>query len=354
MAKIDAILAKATEIGASDVHIAVSNPPLYRHLGELKKFKFQELTPNITKNLIYEILTPEMQKKFERDLQLDFCYELKGVARFRANVFHQRLGVDAAFRIIPLSIPTIEESGLPEVTKKILEEKQGLILVTGVAGQGKSTTLASMVAYLNEHKSVHILTIEDPIEFIHSADKKGIVNQRQVGRDAVSSAKALKAALQENPDVIIIDELKDRETLSLAMTAADAGLLVIGTMSTPSAHKTVDWIMDSALPEQQNQVRNMLADSLKWVITQRLLRHRDGTKQCLATEVLVATNNIVMLIRDNKTLQIPGQMQTGKKLGMQLMDEDLQRLLETEQISVETALSNALNKKLFRKFTDNK
>ena len=348
MAKIDQILGKAAEIGASDVHIAVSNPPMFRHLGELKKFKAQPLSSAVTKALIYEILTPEMRKTFEKDMQLDFCYEMKGVARFRTNVLTQRLGVDASFRVVPFRIPTLEELRLPDVTNRILEQHQGLILVTGATGHGKSTTLAAMVDHLNEHRSHHILTVEDPIEFVHSVEKKGVVNQREVGRDTLSFANALKGALREDPDVIIIGELRDPETTSLAMTAAETGHLVIGTMSTSSAHKTIDRIIDSFPPEQQNQVRTMLADSIKGIITQRLIKDREGKKRCLATEVLVGTMPIAAIIRDNKTFQIASMIQTGKKFGMELMDESLMRLVKSNQITPEAAFSNAMNKKLFQ------
>jgi twitching motility protein PilT len=350
LAKIDQILERAAQVGASDVHIAVGNPPMYRHLGDLKKFKAQPLTAAHTKALIREILTPEMWQAFEKDLQLDFSYELTGTARFRANILHQRLGMDAAFRVVPFRIPTLDDLGLPEVTKRILEQHQGLILVTGAAGHGKSTTLASMVDYLNEHRSHHILTVEDPIEFVHAIDKKGVVNQREVGRDTLSFANALKGALREDPDVIIIGELRDPETTSLAMTAAETGHLVIGTMSTSNAQKTIDRIIDSFPPDQQNQVRTMLADSIKGIITQRLIKSRDNTKRLLATEILVGTTPIASLIRDNKTFQIPSMIQTGKKVGMELMDESLMRLLKADRISPEAAFSNAASPKIFQPF----
>jgi len=354
MAKIDQILTKSAQIGASDVHIAVNNPPMYRHLGELIKFKTKELSSAVTKALIYEILTPEMRETFEKDLQLDFCYELKGLARFRTNILHQRLGIDASFRVVPYKIPTLAGLGLPAVINRILDQHQGLILVTGATGHGKSTTLASMVDSLNEAKSHHILTVEDPIEFVHAINKKGVVNQRQVGRDTLSFANALKGALREDPDVIIIGELRDPETISLAMTAAETGHLVIGTMSTSSAHKTIDRIIDSFPPQQQNQVRTMLADSIKGIITQRLIKNKEGNGRCLATEVLVGTMPMATLIRDNKTFQIPSMMQTGKKVGMQLMDEDIMRLLKAGQISPETAYSNAANQKIFQQFLKSK
>ena len=348
MAKIDQILRMAAKVGASDVHIAVGNPPIYRHLGDLKKFKAKELSPSMTKALIHEILTPEMRQTFERDLQLDFSYEIEGTARFRVNIFHQRLGVDASFRVVPFRIPPLDSLGLPAVTTRILDHHQGLILVTGTAGHGKSTTLAAMVDHLNTHKPHHILTVEDPIEFVHSIEKKGVVNQRQVGRDTRSFANALKGALREDPDIIVIGELRDRETTSLAMTAAETGHLVISTMSTSSAHKTIDRIIDSFPPEEQNQVRTMLADSIKGIITQRLIKDAEGKGRCLATEVLVGTRPIASVIRDCKTYQMPSMIQTGKKVGMELMDESLLRLLREKRITAEAAYENAVNRKLFQ------
>jgi twitching motility protein PilT len=348
MAKLDQILIKATGIGASDVHISANNPPLYRYLGDLKKFKSQPFSEALTKALLFEILTPDMKRKLEGDLQCDFSYEIPTVARYRVNVFWQRLGLDGSFRIIPFEIPSLEELGLPKVVKTILEHHQGLILVTGATGHGKSTTLASMVDYLNETKSHHILSIEDPIEFIQSVDKKGVVNQRQVGRDTLSFQNALRGALREDPDIIIIGELRDPETISLALTAAETGHLVIGTMSTSNAQKTIDRLIDSFPPEQHNQVRTMLADSIRGIVTQRLIKDKEGKKRVLASEIMVGTVPIATIIRDNKTFQIPSLIQTGKKGGMQLMDESLMQLLQDGLISREAAYSNAANKKSFQ------
>jgi twitching motility protein PilT len=347
MARLDQILSKATAIGASDVHISVNNPPLYRHLGELKRFRARTLSADLTKLLLFEVLTPEMKEKLEKDLQCDFSYEIPEVARYRANVFCQRLGLDGSFRIIPFKIPRLEEIGLPEVVKTILEYHQGLILVTGATGHGKSTTLASMVDYLNEIKPHHILSIEDPIEFVQSVNKKGVVNQRQVGRDTLSFPNALRGALREDPDIIIIGELRDPETISLALTAAETGHLVIGTMSTSNAQKTIDRLIDSFPPEQQNQVRTMLADSIKGIVTQRLIKDKEGKKRVLATEIMVGTVPVAAIIRDSKTFQIPSLIQTGKKAGMQLMDESLMQLLKDGLISPEAAQANAANKKSF-------
>jgi twitching motility protein PilT len=347
MAKLDQILSKAAEIGASDVHISVDHPPLYRHLGELKKFKVQPFSAALTQALLTEVLNPEMKETLEKDLQCDFSYEIPGVARFRANVFCQRLGVDGSFRIIPFRIPSLEELGLPDVVKSVLASHQGLILVTGATGHGKSTTLAAMVDYLNATKSHHILSIEDPIEFVQDVNKKGVVNQRQVGRDTSSFANALRGALREDPDIIIIGELRDTETISLALTAAETGHLVIGTMSTSNAQKTIDRIIDSFPPDQQNQVRTMLADSIKGIVTQRLIKDKENRKRILATEMMVGTVPVAAIIRDNKTFQLFSQLQTGKKSGMQLMDESLMQLLKAGLISPDAAYANAVSKKPF-------
>lgn len=304
MAKIDTFLKKAFKKNASDIHIATGYPPMYRRYGRLKQFKFKELTPKASKALIYEILTREQRKKFKKNYELDFCYEIEDVARFRGNVLYQRTGMDASFRIIPLEIPSMDDLGLPPVAKEVLDQHQGLILVTGAAGHGKSTTLAAMIDQINQDRAHHVVTVEDPIEFVHPI-KKGVVNQREIGKHTLSNANALKAALREDPDVIMIGELRDIETTSLAMTAAETGHLVLGTMSTSSAHKTVDRIIDSYPAGEQNQVRTMLADSLKAVITQRLISNVKKDGMVLATEVLIGTVPMSNLIRDQKTFQIP-------------------------------------------------
>jgi len=344
MPKIDAFLRKAQEIKASDLHLATGNPPMLRQYGRLKKIKFQELTLEDNRALIYEILTPEQRNSFERDFELDFCYEIEGVARFRGNVLYQRKGIDASFRIVPFEIPSLEKSGLPPVVKKILDHHQGLILVTGPTGHGKSTTLAAMVALINESRTVHVLTIEDPIEFVHPIEK-GVVNQREIGRDTLSYANALKAALREDPDVIMVGELRDPETISLAITAAETGHLVLGTMSTSSAHKTVDRIIDSYPAGEQNQIRTMLADSLKGVITQRLIPNAQKDGLVLATEILICTMPMSNLIRDSKTFQIPSMMQTGKAQGMRLMDDSIVELLQGKKISLDMAMANIAQEK---------
>jgi twitching motility protein PilT len=349
MAKIDTFLKNAFKIKASDLHIATGNPPMYRRYGKLKEFKFRKLTRKVCEALIYEILSPEQRERFEKNYELDFCYEIEDVARFRGNVLYQRTGIDASFRTIPFDIPSIDELGLPPVVKDILDHHQGLILVTGAAGHGKSTTLAAMVDQINKDRAHHVLTVEDPIEFVHPI-KKGVVNQREIGRHTLSNANALKGALREDPDVIMIGELRDRETTSLAMTAAETGHLVLGTMSTSSAHKTVDRIIDSYPAGEQNQVRTMLADSLKAVITQRLIRNVEENGMVLATEVLIGTVPMSSLIRDRKTFQIPSMIQTGKAAQMRLMDESIVELIEVKKISLNSALKNIERKKHLQRF----
>ena len=349
MAKIDAFLKNVFEMKASDFHLATGNPPMCRYCGRLKKFKFKELTLEMNKALIYEILTPEQREKFERDYELDFCYEIKGVARFRGNILYQRKGIDASFRVVPFNVPPLDSLDLPAVVSKILDYHQGLILVTGATGHGKSTTLAAMLDHINENRAHHIITVEDPIEFVHPI-KKGVINQRQIGTDTLSYANALRAALREDPDVIIIGELRDPETISLAMTAAETGHLVLGTMSTASAHQTVDRIIDSYPANEQNQIRAMLADSLKAVIAQRLIPNAQKDGLVLATEILIVTMSMSNLIRDSKTFQIPGMMQTGKAQGMRLMDDSVVELLEAKKILLEQAQENIANEKRLARF----
>ncbi|MEW6775850.1 MAG: PilT/PilU family type 4a pilus ATPase [Bdellovibrionota bacterium] len=349
MAKIDSLLKKAVESGASDLHVAVGVPPIIRQFGELKRFKFQDLTAEMTQTLLYEILSPEQRKTFESEWELDFAYELAGLARFRANAFKQRKGIDLCFRVVKLQVPTFEELGIPDIMKTICDNHQGLILITGGAGTGKSTTLAAMVNYINSSRAHHVLTAEDPIEYVHPV-LKGAVNQRQLGIHTKSYSNALRAALRENPDVIMVGDLRDLETISLAISASETGHLVIGSMNTSSAHKTIDKVIDSYPANQQNQIRAMLGETLKAVFTQRLLPKPDGTGVVLAYELLLGSLQLANLIKDGKTFQIPNLMQTGKSRGMRLMDDTLLELAEKGAITGETALKNAVNPKLFAKW----
>lgn len=349
MAKLDKVFAKAVELNASDIHIVPGEPFVLRRLGRLRKLKSPPQNPAQCRELIFELLSDEQKQILDETLQLDFAYELTGLGRFRGSAMVHQRGMSAVFRLIPPKIPTLEELGMPEKVKRVLDNHQGLILVTGATGHGKSTTLAAMVDYINTHRAHHILTVEDPIEFIHPF-KKGVVNQRQMGASTHSYANALKGALRQDPDVIMIGELRDLETISLAITAAETGHLVIATLSTSSAPKTIDRIIDSYPPKEQNQVRTMLSEALKAVITQRLIPAADGAQMVLALEVLIGTVPMANLIRDAKTFQIPSMMQTGKKVGMQLMDESLMALLQEGKISAADAAANAAKPETFKSY----
>jgi twitching motility protein PilT len=348
MAQIDQLLGAAVKNHASDVHVATGSSFIFRQFGKLRKIKSAEVTPELAKTLIYEILNKEQQKQLEKDLQLDFSYEINNLARFRGNAILQRKGLDATFRVIPLQIPTMDELGLPEVVKKFCDFHQGLILVTGSTGQGKSTTLAAMIDLINSTRPVHILCVEDPIEFVHPI-KKGVVNQRQLGLHTESFSNALRAALREDPDVIMVGELRDLESIGLAVTAAETGHLVLGTLSTSSGPKTVDRLIDSFPPDEQNQIRTMLAEGLRAVVTQKLLPVVSGKGQVLACEIMIGTIPLANLIRSEKTFQIPSIMQTGRAQGMQSMDDAIKRLYEGERITYQTALDFAEDKKSFKR-----
>lgn len=349
MAVLDKIFKAAVDNNASDIHVIPGEPFILRKVGKLIKLKSQTLTPDNTKQLVYEILSEEQRKTLVQDQQLDFALEVEGLGRFRGSAMQHNRGLSAVFRVIPPRIPALSEVGLPEVVLRVLDNHQGLILVTGATGHGKSTTLAAIVDYINTNRAHHVLTIEDPIEFVHPL-KKGVVNQRQLGRDTLSYANSLKAALREDPDVIMIGELRDLETISLAISASETGHLVIGTLATSSAHKTVDKIIDSYPAGEQNQIRAMLGESLKAVITQRLIPGANGNKMELACEILIGTLSMANLIRDNKTYQIPSLMQTGKNVGMKLLDESILELVDSGRILPADALANAVNKNLFKKY----
>jgi twitching motility protein PilT len=351
MAIIDKIFAAAAKLGASDIHIVPGEPFILRKIGVLKKMKSNRLTPETTRQVVFEILTEDQQQQLDRNLQLDFAYELDSIGRFRGSAMLHNRGLSAVFRLIPPAIPDLAGLGLPETVAKVLDNHQGLILVTGATGQGKSTTLAAMVDYINSNRSHHILTIEDPIEFIHPL-KKGVVNQRQLGANTLSYANALKGALRQDPDVIMIGELRSLETISMAISAAETGHLVIGTLATSSAPKTIDRIIDAFPPNEQNQIRTMLSESIKAVITQRLIPAKDGTRMVMAAEVLIGTLPMANLIRDGKTFQIPSMMQTGKNVGMQLMDETILDLLQQKEINARTAFEYANDQKRFKHFVD--
>lgn len=339
MADLDKVFQAGVNLGASDVHVVPGEPIIMRRNGALVKTKTPKLTREQTKRLIMGLLTGEDKERLEKENQLDFSYEIKGLGRFRGSAMAHNRGISAAFRVIPPTIPALSATGLPGVVEKVLDQHQGLILVTGATGMGKTTTLASMVDFLNERRAHHILTVEDPIEFVHPK-KKCVVNQRQIGRDTRSYLNALKGALREDPDVIVIGELRDLETISLAISAAETGHLVIGTLSTTNAPKTVDRIIDSYPPGEQSQIRATLSETLKAVITQKLIPSDQEERMLMAAEILIVNLPVAGLIRDSKVFQIPNLMQTGKNIGMRLMDESVMMHFNDGAISAEKALTH--------------
>ncbi len=347
MALLEKVFKAAVDFKASDVHVVPGEPIIFRRLGTFVKLKSGAIPPEKTRELIFELLSPAQQESLTTNLQLDFAYEVEGLGRFRGSAMLHNNGLGAVFRVIPTTIPTLAELGLPDIVRQCLDNHQGLILVTGATGHGKSTTLAAMVDYINSNRSHHILTVEDPIEFIHPL-KRGVVNQRQIERDTLSYANALRGALREDPDVIVIGELRDLETIALAISAAETGHLVIATLATSSAPKSVDRIIDSFPPGEQNQVRAMVSESLKAVVSQRLIANKAGTGMELALEILIGTLSVANIIRDAKTFQLQSLMQTGRNIGMQMMDDALLKLVKEEKISVEQALAVASSKKLFQ------
>ncbi len=348
MAKLDNFLRYATTMGASDLHISVGVPPLMRHHGELKPLKTNVLQGKDTLSLIGEILTQEHQEEFSANLELDFCYESPNIGSFRANILKTRNGVDAVFRVIPTEIRTLEELGFSRVVKDLTHFHHGLILVTGSVGSGKSTTLAAMIDYINSQRKLHILTVEDPIEFVHQ-NKLSNVSQREVKQHTETFSSALRAALREDPDVILVGEMRDLETISMAITAAETGHLVLGTLHTRNASKTVDRVIDVFPANQQNQVRLMLSESLRGVISQQLIPRADGKGRAMAYEVMVGTPAIANLIREAKTFQIPSLMQMGLKEGMMLMDQCLAKLVTSGVVTYDEAMFRAENRKMIPK-----
>jgi twitching motility protein PilT len=349
MATLDKVFKAAINFNASDIHIVPGEPFIIRRLGRMVKMKSEKLSAERTQQIISEILTDDQQKRLMQDKQLDFAYEISDLGRFRGSAMAHNNGLSAVFRVIPPKIKTLEELGLPDVVTKVLDNHQGLILVTGATGQGKSTTLAGMVDYINTNRAQHVLTIEDPIEFIQPK-KQGVVNQRQLTRDTLSYENALRAALREDPDVIVIGEMRSLDTISMAISAAETGHLVIGTMATFSAPKTIDRIIDAYPPNEQNQIRAMLGESFRAVITQRLIPAADEKSMALASEILIGTVPMSKLIRDGKTFQIPSIMQTGKSVGMQIMDECILSLLQEGKITAESAQKYANDPKIFNNF----
>jgi twitching motility protein PilT len=343
------LLIAAIEKNASDLHLTVGTPPMLRIHGSIQPVdqKTEPLTQEDLHLSLYEILAEDQRKRLERDKEVDFALELKNVGRFRANVFYTRRGEGAAFRYIPSKIKTMAELALPEQTlREICDRRKGLVLVTGPTGSGKSTTLAAMVDYINSARHDHIITTEDPIEFIHD-HKTSIVNQREVGTNTHSFANALRSALREDPDVILVGEMRDLETISLALTAAETGHLVFGTLHTVNAPKTVDRVIDVFPPQQQQQIRVMFAESISAVLSQVLLKRKDGKGRLAALEIMIATPAIKNLVREGKTHQISTVIQTSQKIGMQSMDQVLKNLAMSGKVDVKEAKMYAINADLF-------
>ena len=349
MARIDALFNMMNEQGASDLHLSTGNPPIFRQHGEMVRLNFKSLGHDELKAILFEILTEKQKIHFEETRDLDFAYEVPGLARFRGNIMMQYRGIAAVFRIIPSKILSADELGLPEGVRRMTNFKKGMVLVTGPTGSGKSTTLAGMIDLINSTRKEHILTFEDPLEFIHD-NKLSLMNQRQIGEHTESFASALRAALREDPDVILVGEMRDLTTIQLAMSAAETGHLVFGTLHTSTAAKTVDRIIDVFPTDQQEQVRAMLSESLKGVICQQLLKTAEGKGRVAALEIMLGTPAIANLIREGKTFQIPSIMQTAKKDGMQLMDQHLLDLLKTKKVNPEEAYRCAVDKKQFEQY----
>ncbi len=325
---------------ASDLHITTGVPPMLRMDGDLSALNDKVLKSNDTKTLIYSILNEAQREKFERNLELDLSYSVPGKARFRVNVYHQRGSVAAAFRVIPEHILTFKELNLPPLLEELTKKPRGLIIVTGPTGTGKTTTLATMIDAINERDLKHIITIEDPIEYLHN-HKKSMVNQREVGEDTKSFANALKYALREDPDVILLGEMRDVETITAAVTAAETGHLVLATLHTQDAPQTIDRIIDVFPPHQQEQIRVQLASSLQGIVAQQLLPLKGAKGRIPAIEILVATSAVRNIIRDAKTHLLYNTMQTGQKDGMKSLDQALSELYKQGKISLESALIKA-------------
>ncbi len=346
MAQIDEYFTRMEEQGASDLHMVIGFPPLVRLRGDLVPLDFPVLTAESNKEILFEILDEDQQAAIEKNKDLDKAYELDGVGRFRCNFLYQKRGIGAVFRIIPTKILTLDQLGMPEVVNRISNYERGLVLVTGPTGSGKSTTMAAIIDMINDTHPKHIITIEDPLEFVHP-NKKCIFSQREIGTHAESFGKALLVAAREDPDVILVGEMRDLETISLALTCAELGILVFGTLHTNSASKTIDRIINAFPSDEQAQARTMLSESLKAVIAQQLLKTKDGKGRCAAIEVLLGSSALASIIRDGKITQINSLIQTGLKQGMQTMDTHLQKLIDSGKITREAAREKAIDKSLF-------
>ena len=349
MARIDAFLKLGMQQGCSDVHLAVGVPPMLRMNGDLMPIKFRDLRDTELESYLTEILNKKQAEHFGAGHDLDFSYVSADKGRFRVNLFRKETGIGATFRAIPTEIPSLEKLNLPPIVRKLCDYHQGMVLVTGSTGTGKSTTLAAMIDLLNSTRKLNIISLEDPIEFVHQSKQSQVI-QRELGTHIPTFAEGVRAAMREDPDVILVGELRDAETISMAMTAAETGHLVLGTLHTTSATKTIDRIIDALPIEQREQTKSFLSSSLLAVITQVLVKNADGRGRRAMLEIMVMTRAIAKLIQTDQTFQIPSQIQTNKDLGSQLMDQALLQALAAREVDVDDAVAYASEKRLFQKY----
>ncbi len=338
--KMESLLKEAVEKKASDLHITVERPPVLRINGELQNIGDEPIDSSTAKSLIYSILTQKQIERFEEEFELDFAYEIPNISRFRVNIYKQKGLIGAAFRVIESRIPSLKELGLPDILANLAMLPSGMVVITGITGSGKSTTLASMIDIINSNRGCHIVTIEDPIEYVHK-HKKSIITQREVGSDTKSFADALKHVLRQDPDVILVGEVRDPESMGMALTAAETGHLVLTTMHTIDAPQTIERIVDLFNPYQQHQVRSQLSGALRAVVAQQLLPRLSGTGLLPALEIMLSTPSVKNLIRKGETHQLYSVMQTSKQIGMQTMNQCLKELVINKKITKEVAIANS-------------
>jgi twitching motility protein PilT len=349
MPRIDSFLKLGLAQGCSDVHLAVGVPPMLRMHGDLMPIKFRELADTELENYVMEILSDSQKDTFYKGHDLDFSYVAEEGGRFRVNLFHKDSGVGAVFRHIPNEVPTLEKLNVPDVISQFCDYHQGMVLVTGSTGTGKSTTLAAMIDLLNSSRNLNIISLEDPIEFVHPSKKSQVI-QRELGTHLTSFADGVRSAMREDPDVILVGEMRDADTISMAMTAAETGHLVLGTMHTNGAVKTIDRIIDALPGELREQTKSFLAQSLKAVVSQVLVKTPDGRGRKAVMEILVNNRAIAKLIMTDQTHQVPAQLQMGKDIGMQLMDQALLEAIQNNEVDPDDAFRYAQEKKRFQRF----